>query len=150
MSFIDRINEELQSAMRTRDALRLNTLRMVKAALKNQEIENRGPLDDAASLAVLQRLCKQRKDSIEQFEKGNRQDLADKERAELGIIEGYLPAQVDEATLRTAVEEAVQATGATSPKQMGAVMGKVMARFKGQAVDGKRVQQLVQELLRQA
>ncbi|HEY4000313.1 MAG TPA: GatB/YqeY domain-containing protein [Candidatus Xenobia bacterium] len=145
---VNRIQQDLIVAMKAQDTLRLSTLRMVKTALKLQEVERRGALDDATALQVLQRLCKQRLDSIEQFEQGNRKDLADKERAELKFIEAYMPPAVDDAAIQAAIDEVVTELGATGPKQMGAVMGKVMARFKGQTIDGKRVQALVGERLK--
>src|SRR6185503_697250 len=130
-------------AMRSRDELRLSTLRMVKSAIKNKEIDKRGPLDDKEAQQVLATLVKQRKDSIEQFTKGGRQELADKEQSEIRVLEGYLPAAADPAAIEQAVVDAIQETGATSPKDMGRVMKAALARLAGQTVDGKTVSELV-------
>ncbi|MBI3925774.1 MAG: GatB/YqeY domain-containing protein [Armatimonadetes bacterium] len=145
-AFLDRISEDLKSAMKARDKPRLDTLRMVKTALKNEEIEL-GPLDDDRAVKVLVRLCKQRRDSIEQFGAAGREDLASIERRELAIIEEYLPSEPDEAEIRGSIERAVAQTGASSARQMGEVMKRVMAGFAGRPVDGKRVSQLVRERL---
>src|SRR5438477_1078957 len=122
MSLTERIQKDLTDAMKARDELRLSVLRMVKSALKHKEIEKIRPLDEAESLQVLQTLVKQRKESIEQFTKGGRSDLADKESREITIIEEYLPAGASEADLDGAIEAAIAETGANSPKQMGAVI----------------------------
>lgn len=133
--------------MKDRQKERLDTLRMVKTALKNEEINVGHALDDEAAMKILQRLCKQRRESIEQFEKGGRTELADKERGELAIIEEYMPKAPDEAQIRAVVRDVIAQTGATTVKEMGAVMKGVMAHFAGQPVDGKVVSQLVKELL---
>ncbi|HZS06897.1 MAG TPA: GatB/YqeY domain-containing protein [Blastocatellia bacterium] len=143
MSMLDTINQDITAAMKARDAERLSALRMVKTALKNREIEKMAPLDDAESTKVLQSLVKQRRDSIEQYEKGGRAELAAKEAAEIKVIEQYLPAAVDEATVARVVEETLTEIGATSAKDMGRAMKAVMAKFAGQAVDGKVINQLV-------
>src|ERR1700680_3610435 len=122
MAFIDRMQKDLTEAMKLKDELRLSVLRMVKSALKNKEIEKIRPLDDAESLQVLQTLVKQRRESIEQFTKGGRNDLADKETREIAIIEAYLPAGASDEDLNHAIEAAIAETGATSAKQMGAVI----------------------------
>lgn len=139
MKLRDRINEDLTSAMKARAAERLSVLRMMKAAVKNKEIEIRGELDDAAVIQVLSTLIKQRKDSIAQYTQGGRQDLADKEAAEIPVIEEYLPAAVTDAEIASVVEEVIRTTGASSIKDMGAVMKQCMARFAGKLVDGKKV-----------
>jgi uncharacterized protein len=147
MNFLERINEDLKEAMKSRDADRLSTLRMVKTALKNKEIDKMAPLDDAEAMKILQTLVKQRRDSAEQYLQVGRTDLADKELAEIGLIEAYLPAAVDEATIARLVGEAIAEIGATSPKEMGAVMKAVMAKLAGQPVDGKVINQLVRTKL---
>lgn len=147
MAFIDRIQKDLTEAMKLKDELRLSVLRMVKTALKNKEIEKIRPLDDAESLQVLQTLVKQRKESVEQFSKGGRKDLADKETREIAIIETYLPAGADEAEMDQAIEAAIAETSATSPKQMGAVIKAARARLEGKTVDGKALSDRVRERL---
>jgi hypothetical protein len=147
MAFIDRITEELTAAMRSGDRLKLGTLRMAKAALMNREIERGRPLDDAEAQQVMASLIKQRRDSIEQFEKGGRADLAARERAEIEVLEGYLPPPVDAAEIARAVDEAILETGATSAKDMGKAMKAAMAKFAGAQVDGKAVSDLVKRKL---
>ena len=147
MAFIDRIQKDLTEAMKLKDELRLSVLRMVKTALKNKEIEKIRPLDDAESLQVLQTLVKQRKESVEQFSKGGRKDLADKETREIAIIETYLPAGANEADMNQAIEAAIAETSANSPKQMGAVIKAARARLEGKMVDGKALSDRVRERL---
>jgi uncharacterized protein YqeY len=147
MALIDRISEDMKGAMRSKDALRLGALRMAKAALMNREVERGRALDDAEAQQVITSLIKQRRDSIEQFEKGGRTDLAEKERAEIGLLEVYIPPPVDTAEVERAVDEAIRETGATSAKDMGKVMKAVMARFAGASVDGKVVSELVKRRL---
>ena len=120
---------------------------MLKAALMNREVERRRALDDAEAMQVVASLVKQRKDSIEQFTKGGRQDLVDKESAEIVVLNEYLPAAADPGTIERAVAEAIQETGATSPKDMGRVMKTAMAKLAGQSVDGKTVNELVRQRL---
>src|SRR5580698_11128878 len=122
MALIERIQKDLTEAMKSKDELRLSVLRMVKSALKYKEIEKVRALEDAESLQVLQTLVKQRKESVEQFSKGGRADLADKETREIAIIETYLPAAPSDAEIGSAIEAAVAETSATSAKQMGAVI----------------------------
>jgi len=133
--------------MRQRDATRLSTLRMLKAALMNREIERGHALDEGESLQVVASLVKQRKDSIEQFTKGGRQELADKEQSEIVVLETYLPAAADPAAVEQAVVDAITETGANSPKDMGRVMKAALARLAGQTVDGKAVNELVRKKL---
>ena len=147
MAFIDRISADLVAAMRSKDALKLGALRMAKAALMNREVERARPLEDAEALQVIASLIKQRRDSIEQFDKGGRADLSQKERAEIAVLEVYLPPPVGSADIERAVDEAIGETGATSPKDMGAVMKAVMARLAGAQVDGKVVSELVKRRL---
>ncbi len=137
----------IADAMRKHDPMRLSALRMLKAALVNREVERGHALDEAESQQVVASLVKQRKDSIEQFTKGGRQDLADKEAAEIGILEVYLPPAADPAAINRAVAEAIAETGATSPKDMGRVMKAAMTRLAGQSVDGKTVNERVRQML---
>ena len=143
MSLIDRLAEDIKTAMKSKDQLRLDVIRMAKAALMNREIELKGALDDAESTRVMVGLVKQRKESVEQFQKGQRPDLADKELKEIAIIETYLPKALSQDEVRTLVEAVIAETGATSPKDMGNVMKAVMARLAGQTVDGKMISDLV-------
>jgi hypothetical protein len=133
--------------MKKHDAVRLSTLRMLKAALMNREIERGHTLDDGESLQVVASLVKQRRDSIEQFTQGGRLELADKERAEIHILETYLPAAAEPAAVEQAIADAIQETGAASPKDMGRVMKAVLARLAGQTIDGKAVNELVRRKL---
>ena len=147
MTFLERINEDLKNAMKSQQADLLSTLRMVKTALKNREIEKMAPLEEAEAVKVLQTLVKQRRDSAEQYQQGGRTELAARELAEIATIEEYLPAAVDEATIVRLIDAAVTATGATSAKETGAVMKAVMASLAGQLVDGRLVSQLVKARL---
>ena len=147
MALIELISKDLTDAMKTKDELRLSVLRMVKSALKNKEIEKIRPLDDAESLQVLQTLVKQRRESVEQFTRGGRQDLADKETKEIAIIEKYLPAGASDAEMNAAIEAAIAETGANSPKQMGAVIKAARAKLEGKTVDGKVLSDRVRERL---
>jgi uncharacterized protein YqeY len=147
VAFIDEVSAAIADAMRRQDAPRLSALRMLKAALMNREVEKAGALDDAESRQVVNSLVKQRRDSIEQFMKGGRQDLVDKETAEIAILEQYLPPPADPAALERAVAEAIAETGAASLKDMGRVMKAAMARLSGQSVDGRIVNDLVKKKL---
>ena len=147
MSISQRVQKEMVDAMRSRQELRLATLRMVKAALKNKEIDKRSPLDEKEEIQVLSSLIKQRKDSIEQFTKGGRLELAQKEGQEIEIIEGYLPKALGEAEVTAAVRAAISEMGSPTMKDMGAVMKNVMARFAGARVDGKLVSDAVKREL---
>ncbi|MES1255703.1 MAG: GatB/YqeY domain-containing protein [Acidobacteriota bacterium] len=147
MTFIEDISAAITDAMRAKDQLRLGTLRMLKAALMNREIERGRALDDGESKQVVASLVKQRKDSMEQFSKGGREDLASKEAAELHVLESYLPPSADPAALEHAVLAAIAETGATSAKDMGRVMKAAMAKLAGQTVDGKAVNELVRQKL---
>ena len=129
--------------MRKQAAARLSALRMLKAALVNREVEKGRALDESESRQVVTALVKQRRDSIEQFTRGGRQDLADKEAAEISVLESYLPAAIDPAAVERAVAEAIAETGASSPKDIGRVMKAVMSKLSGQNVDGKAVNELV-------
>jgi uncharacterized protein len=147
MALIDRIQKDLTEAMKQKDELRLSVLRMVKAALKNKEIEKNRPLQDLEGLQTLQTLVKQRHESVDQFRKGGRLDLAEKETKEIAIIEEYLPAAPTDAEMRKAVDEAIAESGADSLKQMGAVVKAARAKLETKAVDGKVLSDIVREKL---
>lgn len=147
MSLLKETEQGIASAMKARDQVRLATLRMLKAALLNKEIEKGGALDDKESLQVVSSLVKQRKDSIDQFGKAGRQDLVDKETAELAVLEGLLPPPVDAGEIERLVTETIAESGATSAKDMGKVMKGVMAKLAGKTVDGKLVNELVKRHL---
>lgn len=147
MALIERIQKDLTEAMMSKDELRLSVLRMIKSALKYKEIEKVRPLDDAESMQVLQTLVKQRRESVDQFAKGGRQDLVEKETKEIAILENYLPPAPSDAELNEAIEVAIAETGATSPKSMGAVIKAAKARLEGKTVDGKVLSDRVKELL---
>jgi uncharacterized protein len=147
VALIDEITASIADAMRQHDPVRLSALRMLKAALVNREVERGRALDAQESQQVVTALVKQRKDSIDQFGKGGRQDLVDKETAELRVLETYLPAAADPAVVERAVAEAIEETGASSPKDMGRVMKAAMAKLAGQSVDGKTVNDLVRARL---
>ena len=137
----------MTEAMRRQDAQKLSALRMLKAALMNRSVEKGRDLDDTESRQVVSGLVKQRRDSIEQFLKGGRKDLADKEAAEITVLEAYLPPAADPAVIERAVADAIAETGATSQKDMGRVMKAVMSRLTGQSVDGKAVNEIVRRKL---
>jgi uncharacterized protein len=147
MSLAEDVNRAITDAMKAKDAPRLVALRMLKAALMNREVERGRALDDTEARQVVAALVKQRRDSIEQFTKGGRKDLADKETAEIVILESYLPPALDPDELEKAVENAITSTGATSAKDMGKVMKAVMADLAGKTVDGKTVNELVRRKL---
>ena len=147
MAFIDEISSAIAEAMRKHDPVRLSALRMLKAALMNREVERGRALDASESQQVVASLVKQRRDSIEQFTSGGRQDLADKESAEIRVLETYLPPAADPAVIDRAVADAIAETGATSAKDMGRVMKAAMAKLAGQSVDGKTVNELVRAKL---
>ncbi|WHZ22671.1 MAG: Transamidase GatB domain protein [Nitrospira sp.] len=147
MSLRDRLSEDLKSAMKSRDQLRMDVIRMIKAAVLNKEVELKQDLDDAAMSRIMTTLIKQRKEAAEQFEKGNRQDLAAKERQEIIIIEGYLPTALPTDEVVHIVDAVIKESGASSLKDMGQVMKAVMARLAGQSVDGKVVSDLVKAAL---
>ena len=146
---VERITADLTSAMKAQDAARTSVLRMAKAALKNKEIDKRAPLDDAEAAKVLQALVKQREDSVDQFQKAGRQELADKEAAEITVLKAYLPQEASDADIASAVEQAVVETGASSPKDMGKAMKAALASLAatGRPADGKRVNEAVRKRL---
>src|SRR6476661_1270319 len=145
MSLPEQIQQDIVAAMKARDQHRLSTLRMVKTALKNREIEKMAPLDDKEAQHVLTTLIKQRKDSVEQFTKGGRQEMADKEAAEIVLIESYMPKAASEDQVIAGVKAAIAEMGTPAMKEMGTVMKNVMARFAGAGirVDGKQVSDAV-------
>jgi uncharacterized protein YqeY len=143
----EKIQGQIADAMRSKDQLRLDALRMMKSAVKLKEVEKMKALEENEVIAVLNTLVKQRKDSIEQFRKGGREELAQKEEAEIKIIEQYLPAAASEEDIRQAVGEAIKETGAASMKDMGKVMKAALARLAGKSADGARISQMVKEKL---
>jgi uncharacterized protein len=147
MTLSEKIQKDLTGAMRAKDELRLSVLRGIKSAITYKETEKMRALDDTESIQLLQTLVKQRKDSIEQFGKGNRQDLVDKETKELAIIETYLPAAASDADMDAAVAKAIAETSATSIKQMGAVVKAAKAALEGKSVDGKALSDRVRARL---
>jgi hypothetical protein len=147
MSLSETIQKDIVTAMKAKDELRLSVLRMVKSALQLKEVEKLRALDDAESIQLLQTLVKQRKESIEQFTKGGRQDLVDKETRELAIVESYLPAGASEAEMDAAVTKAIADTNAASVKQMGAVVKAAKEILTGKTVDGKALSDRVRERL---
>jgi uncharacterized protein len=147
MPLVDQIQKDIVAAMREKAELRLSVLRMVKSALHLKSVEKMRPLEDAESMQILQTLLKQRRESVEQFTKGGRQELADKETKEIAIIEEYLPAGASDADMASAIEAAIVETGANSPKQMGAVIKAAKAKLEGKTVDGKVLSDRVRERL---
>jgi uncharacterized protein YqeY len=137
MTLSEQIQKDIVAAMRATDELRLSVLRMVKSAIQLKQVEKKRPLDEPESIQLLQTLVKQRKESIDQFTKGNRNDLAAKETKELAIIESYLPAGASDAEMDAAISKAIAETSATSIKQMGAVVKAAKAALEGKTVDGK-------------
>jgi uncharacterized protein YqeY len=148
MSLRDRLTEDLKLAMKARDQLRMDVIRMIKAAVLNKEVEMKKDLDDAEMSRIMTTMIKQRKESVEQYEKGQRAELAAKERQEISIIETYLPKALSAEELDGTVDAVIRETGAASAKDMGAVMKAVMARLAGQPVDGKQVSDLVRSKLK--
>jgi uncharacterized protein len=149
MKLVEQVSRDLTAAMKAQDAARTSVLRMAKAALKNKEIEKKAPLDEDETVKVLQTLVRQREDSIEQFNKGNRPELAAKEEAEILVLRAYLPQPASEAEIATAVEHALTASGATSVKDLGKVMKAALAQLQGlgKPVDGKQVSEAARRRL---
>jgi len=147
MSLRDRLSEDLKLAMKSRDQLRMDVIRMIKAAVLNKEVELKKDLDDAEMSRIMTTMIKQRKEAVDQFEKGHRAELAAKERQEIAIIESYLPKALSVEQLTEVVTAAIRETGATSSKDMGSVMKAVMAKLAGQPVDGKQISDLVRSKL---
>jgi uncharacterized protein YqeY len=146
-TLFEQITKDIGEAMKAKDVASLGTLRMLKAAMMNKEVEKGRALDDAESLAVVASLVKQRRDSIEQFRAGNRHDLADKEQSEISILERYQPPAADPAAIATAIDEAVSETGATGPKEMGKVIAAAKAKLAGLTVDGRALSEAVKNRL---
>jgi uncharacterized protein YqeY len=146
-SLIEQVTKDIADAMRQKNQATLAPLRMLKAAIMNREVEKGRALDEAESRQVVGALVKQRRDSIEQFRAGSRQDLVDREQAEITFLERYLPPAADEATIAQAIEGAIAETGATGPKDMGKMMKAVMARLAGVTVDGRIVSDAVKKRL---
>jgi uncharacterized protein len=147
MTLSEQIQKDIVTAMKAKDEMKLSVLRMVKSALQLKEVEKMRKLDGAESIGLLQTLAKQRKESIDQFAKGGRQDLVDRETSELKILESYLPAGASEAEMDAAISRAITETGATSVKQMGAVVKAAKDALTGKAVDGKALSDRVREQL---
>ena len=150
MSLVEEVSASITDAMRRKDAGRLSALRMLKAAFMNKSVEKGHELNDEEARQVVNALVKQRRDSIEQFVNGGRQDLAEKEAAEITVLESYMPPAADPALVEQAVVDAIAETGATSPKDMGRVMKAALGKLAGQTVDGKVVNELVRQKLSQA
>jgi uncharacterized protein len=149
MTLMEKISQDIAAAMRAKETTRLGALRMAKAALMNREVERGRALDEPESQQVFASLIKQRRDSIEQFTKGGRDDLAEKEAAEIAVLEAYLPPPIDAATLERVVGEVIAELGASGPKDLGRVMKAVMPKLAGQPVDGKAVNEIVRRKLGQ-
>ena len=147
MTLVEQVEKDLVAAMKAREELRLSVLRMMKTALKLKQTESGRPLADAEALAVLRTLVKQRHESAEQFRKGGREDRAEKEEAEIKIVEGYLPAAATEDEIDAAVAAAIVETGAATPKDLGKVMKAAMVKLTGKSVDGKRVNEIARAKL---
>jgi len=147
MALTEKIIADLTTSMKAQDAARTSTLRMVKAAMMNRKIDKGAELDDDDMLKLLRSLVKQRKDSVEQYEKAGRNDLADKEQAEITVIESYLPQPATEAEIQQAVSAAIAETGASSMKDMGKVMKATQTALAGKNADGKLVSEIVKTKL---
>jgi uncharacterized protein YqeY len=147
MALLEQIQKDMVVAMKAKDEARLGAVRMIKTALKKHEVDSMKPLDEATEMQVLNTLIKQRRESADLFRKGNRPELADKEEAELTLIEAYMPASASEQELDVAVQAALAETGATGPKQMGVVMKAAQANLAGKRVDGKLLSEKVKAAL---
>ena len=148
MTLLSTLNDDMKTAMKSKDKETLQVIRMLKASIQNEQIKKGADLNEEEELTVLCREMKQRRDSLTEFEKADRTDLAEKVKGEIAIVEKYLPAQLDEAEIRQIVAGAIEKTGASSPKEFGKVMGAVMPQVKGKA-DGNQVNAIVKELLGQ-
>jgi hypothetical protein len=147
MALLDRIQIDMVAAMRSKEEMKLNAIRMIKAALKKHEVDSMKPLDEATELQILGTLIKQRREAADMFRKGDRAELADKEEAELKLIESYMPAAPSDQELQDAITAALAETGATSAKQMGLVMKAAQAKLAGKRVDGKALSEKVRARL---
>ncbi len=146
MGLKERLKADMKEAMKAKDKIKLSTIRMINSLIKNAEIEKRGELTDEEIIQLLMKYAKQRKESIEMYEKGGRQDLVEKEKAELAVVESYLPKQMSGEEIREIVKQTIEEVGASSIKDMGKVMKAVMPKVKGRA-DGSVVNKIVKELL---
>ena len=147
MTLLEKVQQDIVSAMKAKDELKLSTARMIKTALKKVEVDSMKPLDDASGQQVLRSLVKQRTDSAEMFRKGGRLDLAEKEESERALIESYLPAAATPEELEAAISAAISETGATSAKQMGLVMKAAQSKLSGKNVDGRQLSEMVKARL---
>jgi len=146
MSLSERLNEDMKQAMKNQDKFRLSVIRMIRSSVKNVEIESRKTLDDNEVIDVLHRELKQRKDSLQEFEKAGRTDLVEQMNKEIAILQEYLPQQLTEEEIKAIVQETIQETGASSKADMGKLMGALMPKVKGRA-DGKTVNRIAQQFL---
>jgi uncharacterized protein len=147
MALLDQIQTDMVAAMRAKEELKLNAIRMIKAALKKHEVDSMKPLDEATELQILSTLIKQRREAAEMFRKGDRAELADKEEAELKLIESYMPSAPSDQEIEDAIGQALAETGATSQKQMGLVMKAAQAKLAGKRVDGRALSEKVRARL---
>jgi hypothetical protein len=147
MALLDQIQTDMVAAMRAKDELKLNAIRMIKAALKKHEVDSMKPLDEASELQILGTLIKQRREAADMFRKGDRLELAEKEEAELKLIESYMPSAPSDREIEDAVAQALAETGATAQKQMGLVMKAAQAKLAGKRVDGKALSEKVRARL---
>ena len=147
MALLDRIQTDMVAAMRAKDELNLNAIRMIKAALKKHEVDSMKPLDEATELQILGTLIKQRREAADMFRKGDRAELADKEEAELKLIESYMPSAPSDQEIEDAIGQALAETGATTQKQMGLVMKAAQAKLAGKRVDGRALSEKVRARL---
>lgn len=147
MALLDRIQTDMVQAMKAKDESRLSVLRMMKSALQKQQIDSMKPLNEASELQVMNTLLKQRREAADLFRKGGREELAEKEEAEIGVVEQYLPSGPTPAEIEEAVSAAIAETGATSQKQMGVVMKAAQAKLAGKRVDGKALSEMVKQRL---
>jgi uncharacterized protein len=147
MALLDRIQTDMVAAMRAKDELKLNAIRMIKTALKKHEVDSMKPLDEATEMQILGTLIKQRREAAEMFRKGDRAELADKEEAELKLIESYMPSAPSDQEVEDAIAQALAETGATTQKQMGLVMKAAQGKLAGKRVDGKALSEKVRSRL---
>lgn len=146
MSLTKQLDQDMKLALKNKDKHKLSTIRMLKSAIKKEEIDKKRPLNDDEVLSVIMREVKQRKDSLAEYKEAGRDDLADKEQAEIEMLSAYLPEQMSEEELKSLVQEVIQEVGASSKADMGKVMSAIMPKVKGRA-DGRLVNQMVQEIL---
>ena len=147
MPLLDRIQSDMVASMKAKDEARLNAIRLIKAALKKHEVDSMKPLDENSELQILSTLIKQRREAADMFRKGGRAELADKEEAELKLVESYMPAAPSDAEIEAAIASAIAETGVTSLKQMGMVMKAAQAKLAGKRVDGKALSEKVRARL---